>query len=113
MAAYPSHAILIDSEQEPEQIGPVDLAQTGTQHGRTFHSQQYYRFTLLHQLSYAEFESLRSTYTTAPGTALTLTYDLVSPQETYSVKFLGPPVRTVNLGNDRFIVEVPLRGFRD
>lgn len=113
MAAYPSHAILLGSSRELEQGHVDDFSQGGIQHSRAFHSQQYYRFRLIHQLTLAQFESLLSTYAAGPRDVYTLTYHAVSPAVTYSVKFLQPPQPKENLGLGRLVVEVDLRGHRD
>jgi hypothetical protein len=113
MAAYPSHNILLDSSQELEQGIVDEYSEGGIQHSRTFHSQQYYRFTLLHSLTIAQFTSLLSTYAAGPRDFYTLTYHSVSPQVTYNVKFTAPPEIVDNFGNSRFKVEVHLRGYRN
>ena len=113
MANYPSHSILLDSTRELESGEVDDFSQAGIQHSRTFHSQQYYRFRLVHSLTLAEFESLLTTYSATPRGWYTLTYHSVSPQVTYQVKFLQPPQPVENLGDGRLRVDVDLRGYRD
>lgn len=113
MANYPAYEILLGSSFEEESGVEDDFAQSGTQHSRLFHSQPYLRFNLLHQLTLAEWNSLRTTYAAGRRDTYTLTYFAESPVVTYSVKFTGPPVITGNIGLERFFVAVPLRGTRD
>ena len=115
MANYPSYSISIDSTQDLESGIDDDYSQTGIQHSRIYHSQQYYRFEIIHpNLTLTEFNSLKSTYAAGPRDVYTLTYlDEGSPQTTYSVKFMQPPMITGNHGLNRFEVTVRLRGFKD
>ena len=115
MAAYPAYNILLGSSMDREPGIEDDFSQAGTQHSRTFHSQAYYRFTLVHALTLAQFNSLEATYNAAPRDVYTLTYHGASesPQVTYSVKFTEPPVKTTNLGLDNYFVQVQLRGTKD
>ena len=110
MAAYPSYDILLDSviEEEPGVID--DYASTGTQHSRLLHALPYYRFVLRHQLSLAEYRSLKATYDAGRRDTYTLTYYIESPSVSYNVKFTGPPQIVGNLALNRFFVDVPLRG---
>jgi hypothetical protein len=114
MANYPSHTISIDSVPKKEGGISDDFSEPGTQHSRTFHSRQYYRFPITHpSLTQAEVDALDALYEAGPRDFYTLTYYNVSPQVTYNVKFLHPPEITVNHGNGRFQVEVLLRGYRN
>lgn len=113
MAAYPSHNILLGSTKEEESGVLDDFAPSGTQHSRILHSQSYYRFRLLHQLTLAEWNALKATYNAGKRDAYTLTYLTESPVQTYTVKFTGPPQIIQNLALNRFFVEVPLRGTAD
>jgi len=110
---YPSYPILIGSRPDRENGIQDDFSQAGSQHSRTFHSQQYYRFPIRHKLTQAEFDSLIATYDAGPRDTYTLTFYDVSPAVTYSVKFLEPPQITDNIGNGRFLVEVLLRGTKN
>lgn len=113
MAAYPSYDILLTSLPEKENGIFDDFSQAGTQHSRTFHSQQYYRFAVRHSLTLAQYNSLCSTYEAAPRDSYTLTFYDQSPIQTYTVKFLKPPEIVENLGLNRFLVDVSLRGTKD
>ena len=113
MAAYPSYSILLESDKDEESGVKDDYAESGTQHSRLFYSQPYYRFRLRHNLTLAQFNSLKVTFDAGRRDTYTLTYFDESPQATYSVKFTGPPQIKTNYGNGRFLVEVPLRGFKD
>jgi len=110
MAAYPSYSILLDSDITPETRYEDDFDQSGGQHSRLFHSSQYYTFKLYHALTLAQFNTLFTTYTSNPRTAVTLTYHNVSPTVTYTVKFTAPPAIVGNYGGDLFKVEARLRG---
>jgi hypothetical protein len=112
MAAYPAHEILLGSTKEEEAGIIDDFSQAGTQHSRTFFT-GYYRFTLLHQLSLTEFNSLKSTYDATPRADFTLSYYDESPVATYTVKFIAPPQIVENLALNRMFVQVQLRGRRD
>ena len=112
MAAYPSYNILLESTKEEEAGIVDDFSQAGTQHSRTFFTGMY-RFTLLHQLSLAQFNSLKTTYDATPRAVFTLTYYAESPVATYSVKFLAPPQILQNLALNRVFVQVQLRGTKD
>lgn len=112
MAAYPSYNILLESTKEEEAGIVDDFSQAGTQHSRTFFT-GYYRFTLLHQLSLAQYNSLKATYDAGPRSTYTLTYYAESPAATYSVKFLAPPQIMQNLALNRLFVQVLLRGTKD
>lgn len=114
MANYPSYPISIDSVPRKENGADDEIAQTGTQHSRIFHSQQYYRFQIKHpSLTQAQVDALDALYAAGPRDTYTLTYYNVSPAVTYSVKFLSPPDITANHGLGRFEVEVNLRGYKD
>jgi hypothetical protein len=113
MANYPTHKIMLESEVQTENEFIDDFSLGGIQHSRQFHSQPYYRFSLLHNLTLAQFEALVATYDADPRVAYTLTYDIVSPTVTYTVKFLGRPQRVVNHGRNRFTVQSLLRGTKD
>lgn len=112
MANYPSYDILLGSTKEEEAGILDDYSQAGTQHSRTFFTGKY-RFTLIHQLSLAEFNSLRATYSATPRADFTLTYYNESPVATYTVKFTGPPQIVENLALNRMFVQVQLRGTRN
>ena len=113
MAAYPSYDILLESEKKEEPGVTDDYSEAGTQHSRLFHSQPYYRFRLFHNITLAQFNSLKTTYDAGRRDTYTLTYFSESPAATYTVKFTGPPQINTNFGNDRLLVEAPLRGFKD
>ena len=113
MAAYPSHNILLESDKTEESGVKDDYAESGTQHSRLFYSKPYYRFSLRHHLTLAEFNSLKATFDAGRRDVYTLSYFDESPVATYSVKFTGPPQIRTNYGNGRFLVAVPLRGFKD
>ena len=98
---------------DPESGVSDDFTQGGQQHSRIFHSQAYYRWTLAHTLTRAQYNSLMATYTAGQRDTYTLTYFDESPVVTYSVKFIQPPAITANHGNDWFAVQVQLRGFKD
>lgn len=110
MAAYPSYNILLDSVIEEESGVLDDFAPTGSHHSRILHSQSYYRFMLRHQLTLAEYRSLKATYDAGKRDTYTLTYYIESPAVTYNVKFTGPPHIVGNIALNRFFVDVPLRG---
>lgn len=112
MANYPAHEILLGSTKEEEAGIVDDFSQSGTQHSRTFYT-GYYRFTLIHQLSVTEFNTLKTTYDAGPRDNYTLTYYDESPIATYTVKFIGPPQIVENLALNRVFVQVPLRGTRN
>lgn len=112
MANYPAYDILLDSTKEEEAGIVDDYSQAGTQHSRTFYT-GYYRFTLYHQLSVAQFNSFKATYDAGPRDTYTLTYYDESPVATYSVKFIGPPQITQNLALNRVFVSAQLRGTRN
>ena len=113
MAVYPSYPILLASTQDEEAAGiQDDFSQPGGQHSRIFHSQSYYRFSLIHNLTLAEWNTLFATYTAGPRDEYTLTYHIESPAVTYAVKFTDVPEIIRNLGGDRFDVRVPLRGVK-
>jgi hypothetical protein len=113
MAAYPSYNILLESTQERDDGILDDYAPIGTQHSRILHSEAYWVFALRHNLTLAQWQSLRSTYNSGPRDVYTLSYLTESPLVTYSVKFTGPPRIVSNVGGDRFIVESRLRGTQD
>jgi len=113
MAAYPSYPILLSSSHDPESGIDDDFSQSGQQHARVFHSQQYHIFTLVHFLTLAQWTSLLATYAAGKRDTYTLTYDVESPQLTYSVKFIEPPVRVQNVGADKYFVRCVLRGTQD
>lgn len=113
MANYPSHKIHLTSDVETESQFQDDFSQGGIQHSAQVLSQPYYRFTIFHNLTLTELNSLFATYDAGPRDEYTFNYDAVSPQVTYTVKFLERPQRVRNLGKDRFIVRVLLRGTKD
>lgn len=113
MANYPSYDILLGSTREEDDGIQDDFGQGGTQHSRTFYSQSYFTFNLVHILTTAQIKSLRATYTANPRADYTLTFYDESPQQTYTVKFTGPPQITSNITPTLFRVEVPLRGTAD
>ena len=101
MAAYPSYSILLESDKTEESGVKDDYAESGTQ------------FSLRHHLTLAEFNSLKATFDAGRRDVYTLSYFDESPVATYSVRFTGPPQIRTNYGNGRFLVAVPLRGFKD
>jgi len=113
MAAYPSYNILLDSTRQEESGVEDDYAESGQQHSRIFHSQSYFTFLLRHQLSITQWKALKTTYDAGKRSTYTLTYFNESPQQTYTVKFTGPPQIVANIDGGRFLVEVPLRGTAD
>jgi hypothetical protein len=113
MAAYPSYDILLGSDKTEESGVDDDYSEAGTQHSRLFHSQPYYRFRLRHNITLDQFNSLKADYDAGRRAVRTLTYYSESPAATYSVKFTGPPQIKTNHGNDRLLVESPLRGTKD
>lgn len=110
MAAYPSYNILLGSDMEEEEGVIDDLSPSGTMHSRIMYASRYYRWRLLHNLTLAQWQSLRSTYGAGKRDTYTFTYLAESPAVTYNVQFTGPPKIIQNIGLDRFLVEVPLRG---
>lgn len=110
MATYPSYDILLSSRRDEESGIEDDFAESGPQHSRIFHSQSYYNFLLRHQLSLAQWKTLKAFYDAGKRDNHTLTYYAESPQQTYAVKFTGPPQIVENIDGGRYIVEVPLRG---
>ena len=113
MAAYPSHNILLGSSVEEESGVRDDLADSGILRSRVLHSKPWYQFALVHQLTLAQFNSLRDTYQADRRAVYTLTYHVESPAVTYSVVFTDPPQISENLGAGQFRVAVSLRGFKD
>jgi hypothetical protein len=113
MAAYPSYDILLGSDKTEESGVADDYSEAGTQHSRLFYSQPIYRFRLRHNLTLAQFNSLKADYDADRRGVRTLTYFDESPTATYSVKYTGPPQIKTNYGNDRLLVESPLRGTKD
>ena len=113
MANYPAYDILLTSTQGPESGIEDDFSQGGQQHSRIFHSQQYYRFTLEHQLTLAQWQSLMTTYLAGKRDTYTLTYLTESPIVTYSVKFTAPPAIGEHIDGTRFFVTCRLRGTKD
>lgn len=113
MATYPSYGISLESQRVPESGIEDDFSQPGTQHSRTLHSQQYYRFRVIHNLTVTELATLEAFYDAGPRTAHTFTYREYSPQQTYTVKFLAPPEVVRNQGGNRVQVEVNLRGYKN
>lgn len=113
MAAYPSYGVLLESSQDLESGYLDDLTESGVHYSRALHSTQYYRFTLVHNLTDAQFDSLLATYAAGPRDTYTLTYRSVSPAITYSVKFLDAPQIVANLGGGQYRVQTSLRGTKD
>ncbi len=114
MAAYPTYTIGISSKQGLEDGWKDTTSSSGTLHSVQLHGKQYYHFKLMHPgLTGTQFETLLATYAAGPKDIYTLTYRVESPQITYSVKFTGPPQIVKNHGNNRYDVEVQLRGFKD
>lgn len=111
MAAYPSYNILLVSSFEEEDGVIDDFTPEGGMHSRIMYATRYYRFRAIHQLSLAQWQSLRTTYGAGKRDVYTgFTWFGESPAVTYNVQFTGPPRIIENLGLDRFFVEVPLRG---
>jgi hypothetical protein len=113
MAAYPSYGILLDSSQEWESSWRDDISESGSMHSRQMRSSDYIKFTLLHNMTDAEYDALLATFRAAPRDTYTLTYRNVSPTVTYSVKFIAPPQITSNIGGGRYLVKVEMRGTED
>ena len=113
MANYPSYDMLLGSSIQQESGIEDDFAQSGAQHSRIFFAKDYFRFTLSHQLSLAQFTALKTTYDAGPRDVYTLSYLVESPLVTYSVKFTDPPAIVGNAGDNRFFVRCNLRGFKD
>jgi hypothetical protein len=111
MADYPSYGILLGSTQTLEDGWRHSVAPSGWQSNTLLHARQYYRFSLLHNLSGADYESLFATYTAGPRDEYTLAYRSESPEIAYLVQFTGPPAIVRNYGGDRYDVRVPLRGY--
>ena len=113
MSAYPSYGILLESQLDYEPSWRDDVAESGVLSSRQLRSANYIRFTLLHNLTQAEYNALVTTYNAGPRDTYTLTYLAESPQVTYSVKFIDLPQITANVGGGRFLVSVSLRGTQD
>lgn len=113
MAAYPSYGILLESRNEAESSWRDSVSESGSLHSREMRSADYYRFTLIHNMTAAEFNALRATYDAGPRDTYTLTYATESPQITYSAKFTAPPQKIKNHGGGRYTVRVQLRGTED
>lgn len=111
MAAYPSYPNLLASTPEPESLWRDDVSESGSLHSRQLRSVEYVRFNLMHNVTTAEYNNLRSLALTRD--TYTLTYQNESPQLTYSVKFVSPPKITKNHGGGRHTVRVVLRGTQD
>lgn len=113
MATYPSYGILLDSSYEPESEYEDDFSQSGIQHSRQLRSQTYYKFTIVHELTLAQWNTLIAFYDAGPRTAHTLTWFTESPEVTYSVKFTDKPEIRTNLGNNKFLARVMMRGTKN
>ena len=113
MAAYPSHNILLGSSITEESGVLDDLADSGILRSRVLHSKPWYRFQLIHNLTLAQFNTLRNNYQADRRAVLTLTYHAESPAVTYSVVYTEPPQIIENIGGGQFRVSVALRGFKD
>ena len=114
MAAYPSLPIGLDSSQTPESRFSIDIDESGGFHSRSFHSAQYYRFSITHPgITAAQWNSLLTTYAGNPTGTYTLTFRNESPVVTYTVRFLDPPEISQNHGNNQYDVSVRLRGVKD
>lgn len=114
MPAYPSHNILMPSLPVEESGIVDDFAESGPMHSRVFHSQSYYRFTIYHQLSRAQWIAYRAAYQADKRSAWTgLTFYNESPARTYTVYYTAPPQVVQNLGGGRVLIEVQLRGTAD
>ena len=113
MANYLAYDILLDSEQTPESGWDDKFSSAGTQHSRQLHGAQYWRFSLIHVLTTAEFNTLFADYTAGPKDVRTLSYLTESPIATYSVIYTDAPaiVRNITGGKHRVVSE--LRGFKD
>lgn len=110
MAAYPSYNILLGSSIDEEDGVEDDFTPDGTMHSRILYAARYYRFRLRHELTLAQYQSLRTTYGAGKRDVYTLTYLVESPVVTYNAQFTGPPQIVENIGAGRFIVECSLRG---
>ena len=113
MANYPSYNILLESSREPEPEYEDDFSQPGIQHSRQLRSAVYYKFSIVHHLTLAEFTTLDSFYQSNARADVTLTWFDESPQATYTVKFTAQPRITSNLGANKFMVTASCRGTRD
>ena len=114
MATYPSYTISLDSTPQKEQGIEDDFSQSGIQHSREYHSQQYYRFDFIHpSMTQSEVDTLDAFYTAGKRDEHTFTYYDTSPITTYTVKFLAPPEIVENYGLGRFAVNVKLRGYKN
>jgi hypothetical protein len=114
MAAYPAYPILLGSSQKPEKGWRDTSSSSGTPHSKQTQGKAYSEFSLLHQLTGTEYESLLAVYAADPDTTHTLIYrNDESPAVTYTVKFSGPPQITRNIGGNKYEVRAPLRGFTD
>lgn len=114
---YLPYNIGVGSTMEPDARGIADdFAQGGTQHSRTFHSRQYFFWTLVHFLSQVEFDALAADYDANPRTTRTFVWppeDDTSPETTYTVKYLARPLQVQKRGVDLWVVTVRLRGYKD
>jgi hypothetical protein len=115
MPAYTHYNILLDqSSVDPEDGVVDDFAQSGGHHSREFHSNIYFRFNLVCQMTKAQLDAICAAYDANKRTDFTgFEYLSVSPVETYTVKFLERPRAIENLGLNRFFVSVKLRGTLD
>ena len=114
MSNYPNYAIGLNSTSEEESGYQDDFSDAGSQHSRSMHALRYFRFNITHPgLTHAQYLSLMATYTAGPRSVYTFQYHATSPQTTYSVKFIEPPLITDNHGDGVFTVNVKLRGSLD
>lgn len=114
MSDYPSHNISLRSERVPVDETVDDFGQGLTHHSRTLGPTNVWQFNVIHHLTLAELLALEALYDAGPRDNLTnFRYFPLSPEVTYTVKFLRKPRAVINHGGDVFSVLVNLRGTQD
>lgn len=111
---FPAYDILLVSQHDDEPGIADDFSQGGIQHSRTFHDEVYSRFTVVWDMTWAQYKSIRAVYDADPRASYTnFMFYNVSPAEKYTVKFLGRPQITENHGDGQYSVRVIIRGTLD
>lgn len=107
MADYPSYPQLVGSTKEAGYGTTVDRAESGRPRFRTFHSQAWAVFKILHEVnSKAEMQALLDHYTANKLLSFSFTY--AADGQTYTVRYGSLPKTKAVEGDFRWTIESTL-----
>ena len=100
---YPSVAQRIGTQKDSTYSTTMDRAESGKPRLRTFHSQAWAIFRVVHECSKAEMQSILNHYNASRGQSFSFTY--TADGEVYTVRYAALPTSRVIEGDFMWVVE--------